>query len=57
MRVRITAVSLSRGISLGKIGVTCRQSFLGALEWIEEDLKKATPNHEQKEPKEQKGGK
>lgn len=41
VRVRITAVSLSRGASLGKIGVTCRQPFLGALEWIEEDIKKA----------------
>jgi len=57
VRVRITAVSLSRGISLGKIGVTCRQPFLGALEWIEEDLAKAAPKREAKEPKEQKGGK
>ncbi|MEM0075135.1 MAG: DNA-directed RNA polymerase [Nitrososphaerota archaeon] len=40
VRVRITAVSLTRGISMGKIGVTCRQPFLGALEWIEEDTKK-----------------
>ncbi len=40
VRVKITAVSLGRGASLGKIGVTCRQPFLGALEWIEEDLKK-----------------
>jgi len=40
VRVRITAVSLGRGTSMGKIGVTCRQPFLGALEWIEEDLKK-----------------
>ncbi|MEM4312363.1 MAG: DNA-directed RNA polymerase [Nitrososphaerales archaeon] len=41
VRVRIIAVSLSRGSTLGKIGVTCRQPFLGALEWIEEDIKKA----------------
>lgn len=40
VRVRITAVSLSRGASMGKIGVTCRQPFLGAFEWIEEDVKK-----------------
>lgn len=40
VRVRITAVSLGHGISLGKIGVTCRQPFLGALEWIEEDIAK-----------------
>jgi len=40
MRVRTTAVSLGRGSSFGKIGVTARQPFLGALEWIEEDVKK-----------------
>jgi DNA-directed RNA polymerase subunit E' len=42
VRVRITAVSLSRGVSMGKIGVTCRQPFLGAVEWIEEDVAKAS---------------
>jgi DNA-directed RNA polymerase subunit E' len=26
---------------MGKIGVTCRQPFLGAEEWIREDVKKA----------------
>jgi DNA-directed RNA polymerase subunit E' len=26
---------------MGKIGITCRQPFLGALEWIEEEIKKA----------------
>ncbi len=41
VRVRITAVSLGHGISMGKIGVTCRQPFLGALEWIDEDAAKA----------------
>src|SRR5579884_1493971 len=41
VRVRITAVSLPRGAALGKIGVTCRQPFLGALEWIHEDIEKA----------------
>jgi len=41
VRVRITAVSLGHGISMGKIGVTCRQPYLGALEWIEEDIAKA----------------
>ncbi len=40
IRVRITAVSLGRGASMGKIGVTCRQPFLGALEWIEDDVSK-----------------
>ena len=38
MRVRVTALSLARGSSMGKIGVTCRQPFLGANDWIEEDL-------------------
>ena len=41
VRVRITAVSLGRGISMGKIGVTCRQPFLGAFEWIEDEVQKA----------------
>jgi len=27
---------------MGKIGITCRQPFLGTDEWIEEDLKKAS---------------
>ena len=40
VRVRITAVSLGHGISMGKIGVTCRQPFLGALDWIEEEIVK-----------------
>ncbi len=34
VRVRITAVSLGRVGSSGKIGVTARQPFLGKLEWI-----------------------
>ena len=42
VRVRITAVSLGHGISMGKIGVTCRQPFLGAFEWIEDEVAKAT---------------
>jgi len=40
-RVRIVAVSFPRGRSSGKIGVTARQPFLGKLEWIEEDIKRA----------------
>ncbi len=40
VRVRVTAVSLGRGGSSGKIGVTARQPFLGKIEWIEESLKK-----------------
>jgi DNA-directed RNA polymerase subunit E' len=40
VRVRITAVSLGRAGSSGKIGVTARQPFLGKLEWIEQEYKK-----------------
>ncbi len=39
MRTRITAVSLGKGASMGKIGITCRQPFLGADEWIVEEIK------------------
>jgi len=38
VRVRITAVSLGRAGSSGKIGVTARQPFLGKLEWIKLDV-------------------
>jgi len=40
VRVRITAVSLGRAGSSGKIGVTARQPFLGKLEWIEREVQK-----------------
>jgi DNA-directed RNA polymerase subunit E' len=36
MRVRITAVSLGRAGSSGKIGVTARQPCLGKLDWLKE---------------------
>ena len=36
VRVRITAVSLGRAGSSGKIGVTARQPFLGKLDWLKE---------------------
>src|SRR5579884_1794282 len=49
VRVRITAVSLPRGAALGKIGVTCRQPFLGAFEWIAEEIKKSKQSSEKKE--------
>ena len=26
---------------MGKIGITCRQPFLGTEEWIEEEIKKS----------------
>lgn len=56
VRVRITAVSLGRAGSSGKIGVTARQPFLGKLEWIkleasqikEKVEKKLTENKESK---------
>jgi DNA-directed RNA polymerase subunit E' len=41
IRARVTAVSLGKGAGMGKIGITCRQPFLGATEWIEQELKKA----------------
>ena len=41
LRVRITAVSLGRGASMGKIGGTCRQPYLVALEWIADDVDKS----------------
>jgi DNA-directed RNA polymerase subunit E' len=56
LRVRITAVSLGRAGSSGKIGVTARQPFLGKLEWLkleaaktkEETEKKTTESKEEK---------
>ncbi|HII85901.1 TPA: DNA-directed RNA polymerase [Candidatus Bathyarchaeota archaeon] len=38
VRVRITAVSLGRAGSSGKIGVTARQPFLGKIEWIKQEV-------------------
>jgi DNA-directed RNA polymerase subunit E' len=59
LRVRITAVSLGRAGSSGKIGVTARQPFLGKLEWLKLDAAKAAPENkaaesekEQASPKE-----
>ena len=49
IRTRITAVSLGKAQAMGKIGITCRQPFLGADEWIEEDLKKANAANEKEE--------
>jgi DNA-directed RNA polymerase subunit E' len=43
VRVRITAVSLGRAGSSGKIGVTARQPFLGKLEWLQMDQGKVAP--------------
>ena len=54
IRTRITAVSLGKAQAMGKIGITCRQPFLGADEWIEEDLKKANAVNEKEEKVEDK---
>ena len=40
LRARVTAVSLGKTSAM-KIGITCRQPFLGADEWIVEEIKKA----------------
>ncbi len=48
VRVRITAVSLGRAGSSGKIGVTARQPLLGKLEWIESDAQKPKETGEKK---------
>ena len=56
MRTRITAVSLGKGSSMGKIGITCRQPFLGSFEWIMEEVVKAK-QPAQSPSKEKKGGK
>jgi DNA-directed RNA polymerase subunit E' len=57
LRSRITAVSLGKAASMGKIGITCRQPFLGADEWIAEEIKKssgAEGKTKEKEPEKQK---
>ena len=56
VRVRITAVSLGRAGSSGKIGVTARQPFLGKLEWIKQEVTKTVeaPKSEEGSSKEQK---
>ncbi len=41
IRARITAVSLGKASTMGKIGITCRQPFLGADDWIQEEIKKS----------------
>ena len=40
LRSRITAVSLGKAATMGKIGITCRQPFLGTKEWVDEEIKK-----------------
>jgi DNA-directed RNA polymerase subunit E' len=50
LRVRITAVSLGRAGSSGKIGVTARQPFLGKLEWVEHETQKIAELTQKKPP-------
>jgi len=47
-RGRIIAVSFPRGGTGGKIGITMRQPFLGKLDWIEGDIKRAKGSHQEK---------
>lgn len=51
VRVRITAVSLAKGGSSGKVGVTARQPFLGKLEWIKQDIEKSEKSETEKAKK------
>ena len=51
LRARITAVSLGKAATMGKIGITCRQPFLGADEWIAEEIKKVEGGKDAKESK------
>jgi DNA-directed RNA polymerase subunit E' len=53
IRGRVTAVSLGKGAGMGKIGVTCRQPFLGTEEWIAQEIKKSKqpPSTQTKEKK------
>ena len=57
VRVRITAVSLGRAGSSGKIGVTARQPFLGKLEWVKEEATQTKEAPEKKKAEEKEGSK
>jgi DNA-directed RNA polymerase subunit E' len=57
LRVRITAVSLGRAGSSGKIGVTARQPFLGKLDWLKLDALKAAPEDKATENKKEQSSK
>jgi DNA-directed RNA polymerase subunit E' len=56
IRARVTAISLGKGAAMGKIGITCRQPFLGATEWIEQEVLRAKQPPEAAPLKEKKGG-
>ncbi|MCY3854156.1 MAG: DNA-directed RNA polymerase [Thaumarchaeota archaeon] len=51
IRARITAVSIGKATTMGKIGITCRQPFLGTNEWINDELKKIETNKNDKKIK------
>ena len=48
IRARITAVSLGKAASMGKIGITCRQPFLGTDQWIAEEIKNTEDGNDDK---------
>lgn len=58
VRTRITAVSLGKVGSSGKIGVTARQPFLGKLEWVDHEVQRiiGLEKDEQSEGKTQEEG-
>ena len=49
VRGRIIAVSFPRGGMGGKIGITMRQPFLGKIDWIEQDIRRAKGPREEKQ--------
>ena len=51
VRVRITAVSLGRIGSSGKIGVTARQPLLGKLDWLKMDQAPKEPKRSRLKPR------
>ena len=56
IRARVTAISLGKGTGMGKIGITCRQPFLGSNEWIEQEVKKSRQAQTVPPGKEKKSG-
>lgn len=42
LRSRITAASLGKGSTQPKVGITCRQPFLGTDDWIKEEVDRAS---------------
>ena len=56
IRARITAISLGKGSSMGKIGVTCRQPFLGSFEWIGDEIKKINASKSKTDSSDEKKG-